>query len=380
MPDPEGQAAHPLWRHADEPNWDQQFASVDFTIGNRHYDMTPASHDGRAPLAIDAAVEGVCGGLPFSLPFSQRAGDALLASRLPGAVLKLDGSPADALFVTHVMTPVLSALERLGLEPIALDRVVPCTPDQHRARFDFRIVADGETQGVNQPVACDGRLALRIADAFTPQPGEILDALQLPAEVRLLAGFGTIETGDLPRLTPGAGLILDQAPVGENRLLVQVGEDQYLAARIDGSCAIVESDRPMKMPPPPQPLSSPSVAKAPNGPSPVPTPPIPGGGALPPKNGAGSQLPEAGPASFAPKQASDPAISTADIPIRITCEVGRYELTVKEIGALRPGARFDLTGDPREFVTIRANGQVIGTGEIVQAGQKLAVRIKSLKS
>lgn len=64
-----------------------------------------------------------------------------------------------------------------------------------------------------------------------------------------------------------------------------------------------------------------------------------------------------------------------DIPVRLTVELGRAELTLAEVLALRPTAVVELdrlAGDP---VDLLANGRLIARGEILVVNEGLALRV-----
>lgn len=64
------------------------------------------------------------------------------------------------------------------------------------------------------------------------------------------------------------------------------------------------------------------------------------------------------------------------LPVEVAFELGRSELRVGELSSLQPGYVFALAA-PAEGanVTIRANGQAVGQGEIVAVGDTLGVRL-----
>lgn len=74
--------------------------------------------------------------------------------------------------------------------------------------------------------------------------------------------------------------------------------------------------------------------------------------------------------------AADPDALARQLPVDVTFEIGRSELRVGELSALQPGYVFPLAG-PLEGanVTIRANGQAVGQGEVVAVGDTLGVRL-----
>lgn len=102
--------------------------------------------------------------------------------------------------------------------------------------------------------------------------------------------------------------------------------------------------------------------------------------ASPPAANASEALPEVvTPAPVSPPEDTEPdALRLAamlDIPVRLTVELGRAELTLAEVLALRPGAVVELdrlAGDP---VDLLANGRLIARGEILVINEGLALRV-----
>lgn len=64
------------------------------------------------------------------------------------------------------------------------------------------------------------------------------------------------------------------------------------------------------------------------------------------------------------------------LPVEVAFELGRSELRVGELSALQPGYVFPLAAPvDGASVTIRANGQAVGQGELVAVGDTLGVRL-----
>lgn len=74
--------------------------------------------------------------------------------------------------------------------------------------------------------------------------------------------------------------------------------------------------------------------------------------------------------------ASDPDALARRLPVDLAFELGRTELRVGELSQLQPGYVFPLAGALEGAnVTIRANGQAVGQGELVAVGDSLGVRL-----
>ena len=55
--------------------------------------------------------------------------------------------------------------------------------------------------------------------------------------------------------------------------------------------------------------------------------------------------------------------------------MGRIQLTLGELKGIQPGFSFELEKTTEKPVTIRANGKIIGTGELVQIDERIGVRV-----
>ena len=97
-----------------------------------------------------------------------------------------------------------------------------------------------------------------------------------------------------------------------------------------------------------------------------------------------SAVQEASPMSDTPQDDGNPAAApdgdalARRLPVDIAFELGRSELRIGELSALQPGYVFPLAAPVEGMnVTIRANGQAVGQGELVAVGDTLGVRLLS---
>lgn len=81
--------------------------------------------------------------------------------------------------------------------------------------------------------------------------------------------------------------------------------------------------------------------------------------------------PQAAPAS--------PALAAlADVPVQLSLELGRFALTLHELSALQPGDVLASGLELERRVALRAGGQLVATGELVELDGELGVRIEAL--
>ena len=91
-------------------------------------------------------------------------------------------------------------------------------------------------------------------------------------------------------------------------------------------------------------------------------------------------MPETPPSTASAPRASAPS-SLADVPVELVFEAGSVQVPFRELQTLQPGYTFTLEGVTLERpILIRANGHVVGEGELVQVGERLGVRIVSFRA
>jgi type III secretion protein Q len=66
------------------------------------------------------------------------------------------------------------------------------------------------------------------------------------------------------------------------------------------------------------------------------------------------------------------------LPVDLRFEVGRLEISLRELRALAPGGVIAVAGGGVAEVRIRAGGRVIGRGELVEVDGRLGVEITRL--
>jgi flagellar motor switch/type III secretory pathway protein FliN len=72
--------------------------------------------------------------------------------------------------------------------------------------------------------------------------------------------------------------------------------------------------------------------------------------------------------------ASFESISVADIPIKITLEVSRFEVSLNELSHMEPGYKLPIEINPR-IVHLTSSGKAIGKGEMIEIGDTIGVKI-----
>jgi len=67
-----------------------------------------------------------------------------------------------------------------------------------------------------------------------------------------------------------------------------------------------------------------------------------------------------------------------DVPLRVTVELGRTEMTIREVLALGPGSVVELSKVAGEVVDILVNGKLIAHGEVVVIDDMFGVRVTDI--
>ena len=77
---------------------------------------------------------------------------------------------------------------------------------------------------------------------------------------------------------------------------------------------------------------------------------------------------------------ADPDAATRALPVQVAFEIGRQEMPIGRLAELQPGYVFPVPSQLEGAnVTIRANGEAVGQGELVSVGDTLGVRLLSWK-
>lgn len=81
------------------------------------------------------------------------------------------------------------------------------------------------------------------------------------------------------------------------------------------------------------------------------------------------------PAPVPPRPAASAVPALGDIELDVTLELGRAELTIEDLLALREGSVVTLDKDAGEPIDLLANGKLIARGEVIVVDDKFCVRI-----
>lgn len=78
-------------------------------------------------------------------------------------------------------------------------------------------------------------------------------------------------------------------------------------------------------------------------------------------------------------QTQEPGLLTPQqIPVALTVEVGRIQMTIEQLLKLEPGNLLEIDIHPKNGVDLTINGKVVGKGELIRIGEALGVRVMQL--
>ncbi len=77
-------------------------------------------------------------------------------------------------------------------------------------------------------------------------------------------------------------------------------------------------------------------------------------------------------------QTQHETVNLDDLPLRLTCELGRLDLTLGELCELGEGSVLPLGRRPERAVDLVINGRRMGLGRLVTIGDDLGVQIERL--
>jgi type III secretion system YscQ/HrcQ family protein len=68
-------------------------------------------------------------------------------------------------------------------------------------------------------------------------------------------------------------------------------------------------------------------------------------------------------------------VAPLDVPVTLTVELGRVNLTVNQLAELKPGDVVELGRHSRAPVELTSNGRLVARGELVQIDTDLGIRV-----
>jgi type III secretion system YscQ/HrcQ family protein len=301
-------------------------------------------------------------GLGIGTPLAHAIVDGLLGFERTDAESRRQLTPVEWGILTFVLARGLEDLERggdrLGLGDLVLDRVGPepfATSDLGAVVTLRWIVRLGAVIGAVRvwiPLAVLTRWLEEAPADPDPWPGRAMQHLdELTAQWRALAGTVAMPRG-LGRLRTGGVLPIDgralvgtpQSPEGTIQLVLELAEGgtrfRFVAEPValsgGGSLRITRALEKQPIPREALPMSSAD--------------------------------------EFAPPS-MEAGLAPTEIPVTLTVELGRVNLTLTRLADLQPGDVIELGRHSREPVELTSGGRLIARGELIQIDTELGVRV-----
>ena len=81
------------------------------------------------------------------------------------------------------------------------------------------------------------------------------------------------------------------------------------------------------------------------------------------------------PLARAARPEPSPELSPLDVPVTLTVELGRVNLSLNRLADLKPGDVIELGRHSREPVELTSNGRLVARGELILIDTELGVRV-----
>ena len=196
--------------------------------------------------------------------------------------------------------------------------------------------------------ASDGALPA-LASLYGRMPADdVLDVPNIPKMLRLEVGESNISLSDLRSLRAGDAIFPDtiNVPDSAGGILLRVSKKLGLRGVWHGSQITIQEVITVSLPP----SDAPEIVDE------------------------DSDIPEIDgetPSGSDPLELS----SFADIPVRLTFDLGHHEISLADLQKTGVGSVFETGREAENMVTIRANGAAIGRGEMVNIDDRIGLRI-----
>ncbi|CAN7187579.1 type III secretion system cytoplasmic ring protein SctQ [Acidovorax sp. Leaf78] len=289
-------------------------------------------------------------GAAMALRLPAAAIEQALASVLEGAALPaIPSTLADAVLEASA-GELLQSLQALGRGTPELLAWGPAQPGDVQNlpphACDVYLAADDGVQAIAGSLHLDGLGLLLVAGLVgkrPPQPGPLDDSL--PVTLRAEVGFTRLPASDAATLALGDVVLLDAFFATADRAL-------WLSA--DGRRGVH--------------VQWPSVTSAPDAADTAP----------PTRLTVIHPWTETMPATSDTPSTDTAALDT--VPVRLSFDLGDVTLTLAQLRALQPGQTLDLGHPLAGAVRIRANGALVGEGDLVDIDGQIGVSVRSLHS
>lgn len=323
----------------------QHVQQCSLSLGDTVWNLSlePLAHDAATAFgSADWLVRAEWAGAPFELRLPATSADQWLRARFTSLELpQLPEALRTAAFES-ALQDVLEALESTEQGPVRINSVepagAPAAPDASTHQFGVALDSAGMRLWATLATDALGLMLMAGLAAHQPVARGPVARRQIPMLLRAVIGTTVLSQAGLRSLRPGDAVLLAHSWIEDDAQLWLGDGNWGLRVRADGPTLVVT-----------QPLHMTEIHMKDE---------------LEDPSGDGLRDEEA--------QALDV------LPVRLHFDLGQRTMTLAEVGELQVGQVLELGRPLSQAVNIRANGALVGTGELMEIGGRIAVGITSL--
>jgi type III secretion protein Q len=294
--------------------------------------------------ARDWSIQATWCGATFELRLPESIADQWLRARFGELELpRLPQPYRDAAFEA-ALNDVLTAIETAGHGPVRIEqaRQAPAEPTPERSHHFGLAMTDGDVTMWGTLFADSlGLMALAGAAADWRAAVGPLGVADIPARLRAEIGRATLSPGEIASLRTGDAVLLQRCWIDDEGSLLLGCAGGALRVRGQESGLVVT--RPFKT-----------------------EEEYPMDEEFEDEHGDAGEL------------ADEAPVALHAVPVRLQFDLGERTMPLAEVCELQLGQVLDLGRPLSHVVNIRANGALVGTGELIEIGGRIAVSIASL--
>jgi type III secretion protein Q len=325
----------------------QHAQGISVALGDTSWllDLQPWTQDSGEPEGSNDnwLIQGRWGGAPFDLLLPAGSAQTWLSARFPSLELpNLSAAFATAALET-AMENVATALLALQRGPAAIEHLDQAPTQGRRLAHRFDLTLRSDAQILLGVLATDTLGLMLMAGMVVSHPAKTngLRAEDTPVVLQATIGTTQLPGKALEGLVVGDTVLIDQPWItADHSLWLTCGEGGLRVQWNDNQLTVTQ-------------------ALTPSGPA--------------------MTTPDQDESTDA-AQASDTPMPIDAVPVRLTFDLGQRQIRWDELKALQVGQSLDLARPLSQAVNIRANGALIGTGELVEIDGRLGVTIAQLAS
>jgi type III secretion protein Q len=317
--------------------------SLQLALGEKRFDV--ALPPARAAFSPRFRVVCAIDGRKVTLGFDRFLLEEYLAARFPGQDFTALPEVLQPVVLEAAVEDVLAKAEASTGRRIAVESCGPWPPaEPPRRHLSFDLLESGTGRRIGGCVELEGEALRVLAELLEPLPVAQRDLDWLPVYARVEVGAARVVASEVASARPGDLILLDSVPgQGDNGVVVRLAGSIRCAARLEAGRVTILTMADEGMPEPDQDLEEDDFEEADEA-----------------------------------ETAEPILVSVDELPVDLRFELGEARLTVGELRTMAAGFTFDLGKDFRAPVGIRANGRVIGSGELVEIDGRVGVRVAEL--